>query len=242
MRITMSLLRALTVILLSTNSLCRSFMLPDKSSLIVNDKSFVFLNASKGSLDIRKLKLVTANLIKPQLSDLNDAAQKFTAHLNKQFLAFEKPGKYAKAMRKVKGNLINKLNSKRKDRDNEGEFEMPNNIQHRKFSVRKNRYVTKALGPKASEKIKHWLYELSHCKVRYRWTNLGINIYPRYILRGTCSKKKTCSYPPGMRCVESEREAVLVYLFTCGNLRKKCKWLPLNVDVLTKCDCKCVKS
>ena len=50
-------------------------MLPDKSSLIVNDKSFVFLNASKGSLDIRKLKLVTANLIKPQLSDLNDAPE-----------------------------------------------------------------------------------------------------------------------------------------------------------------------
>jgi len=98
-------------------------------------------------------------------------------------------------------------------------------------------------GSKFMNKLQHWLFDLSKCPVRYKWIDMGENIFPRFIKRGLCSKKKTCSFPSGMKCNPSKWKSINVLLYTClkdfNSVAKQCRWRPLNVDLLTECACGC---
>ena len=98
-------------------------------------------------------------------------------------------------------------------------------------------------GKKTSHRIKNWLWDLSKCPVFYQWYDLGKNVFPRYIKRGACSKKKTCSYPAGMTCQKKGFTAVNALLYFCfkdmNSVKVECKWRPFELHVLSECKCGC---
>ena len=99
------------------------------------------------------------------------------------------------------------------------------------------------LGKRTSHRMKNWLWNLSKCPVYYTWMDLGENIFPRYIKRGECSKKKTCSYPAGMKCQPKGWRDVNVLIYVClkeiNSVKLGCKWRQMTLNVLTECQCGC---
>ena len=123
---------------------------------------------------------------------------------------------------------------------------MNKKLGHMKFFVRKENGKRKELGKKVTQKFQRWLWNLSRCPVRYKWIDAGENMFPRFIKTGSCSKKKTCSFPAGMKCVINEWKSVEVLLYTCpstdvNSVTSSCEWRPFKLDILTSCKCACQK-
>ena len=101
-------------------------------------------------------------------------------------------------------------------------------------------------GKKTTHRIKNWLWNLSKCPVYYEWFDLGKNVFPRYIKRGTCSKKKTCSYPGGMTCQKKSVTKVKALIYICSkeinSVKMECKWRQIDFYVLAECKCGCTNS
>ena len=101
-------------------------------------------------------------------------------------------------------------------------------------------------GRKTSHRIKNWLWDLSKCPVYYQWYDLGKHVFPRYIKQGTCSKKKTCSYPAGMTCQKKSFAEVHALLYICykdiNSVKLECKWRQIDFHVLSECKCGCTNS
>ena len=101
------------------------------------------------------------------------------------------------------------------------------------------------LGKKTSHRIKNWLWDLSKCPVFYTWVDMGKRVYPRYIKRGECSKKETCSYPAGMKCKKKSWTDVSTLIYLClkdiNSVSLSCKWRNMKLQVLTECECGCKK-
>jgi len=99
------------------------------------------------------------------------------------------------------------------------------------------------LGKKTSHRIKNWLWDLSKCPVLYKWVDLGKRVYPRYIKRGQCSKKKTCSYPAGMKCQKKSWTEITTFIYLClkdiNAVSLSCKWRIMKLSVLSECKCAC---
>ena len=121
---------------------------------------------------------------------------------------------------------------------------MSSEVVNTKFSV-KIKGKKKEYGKRITEKIQDFLWNLSKCPVKYKWVDLGENIFPQYIKRGSCSKKKTCSFPAGMTCEESKWKSIDVLLYAClkeyNSVALECKWRPMPVHILTECSCQCKK-
>ena len=117
-------------------------------------------------------------------------------------------------------------------------------LRNMKFFVKKENGKRKEFGKKVTQKFQRWLWNLSRCPVRYKWIDIGENIFPRFIKLGACSKKKTCSFPAGMKCIKSGWKTVDVLLYTCPNsninsVTSTCQWRPMRLDILTACKCGC---
>lgn len=123
--------------------------------------------------------------------------------------------------------------------------EMSQELKNMKFFGRKPSGKKKEYGKRLTYKFQQWLWNLSKCPVRYRWIDLGENIFPRFIKRGSCSRKKTCSFPAGMKCEKSKWKTVAVLIYTCLNdynaVSSGCKWRSMDLDVLAECKCGCNK-
>ncbi|XP_065644489.1 noggin-like isoform X3 [Hydra vulgaris] len=121
---------------------------------------------------------------------------------------------------------------------------MSEEVLNAKFSS-KVKGKKKEFGKRLTEKMQNYLWNLSKCPVKYKWIDLGENIFPQYIKRGSCSKKKTCSFPAGMTCEESKWKSVDILLYTClkeyNSVSLDCKWRPMPVNILTECSCQCKK-
>jgi len=64
------------------------------------------------------------------------------------------------------------------------------------------------ISAKLRKKLQQFLWAYTACPVVYRWKDLGIRFWPRYLREGQCHEGKTsCSIPPGMKC----RPAAKVY-------------------------------
>ena len=123
---------------------------------------------------------------------------------------------------------------------------MSNKLRYMRFFVRKDNGKRKEMGKKVTQKFQRWLWNLSRCPVRYRWVDAGENMFPRFIKTGSCSKKKTCSFPSGMKCIISDWKSVEVLLYTCpstdfNSVTSPCDWRPFKLDILTSCKCGCQK-
>lgn len=89
--------------------------------------------------------------------------------------------------------------------------------------------------------IKTWLYQETACPVRYRWKDLGIRFWPRYIKEGYCDSSKSCSIPAGMKCKSSSQTKIVILRWYCQGilLKKFCSWINVQYPVISECKCQC---
>lgn len=120
---------------------------------------------------------------------------------------------------------------------------MGDELKHMKFFAKKSNGKKKEYGKRITHKFRHWLWSLSRCPVRYRWYDLGANIFPRFIKVGQCSKKKTCSFPAGMKCQMKSWKEITVLIYTCikemNSVAAGCQWRAMKISILTECQCGC---
>ena len=89
--------------------------------------------------------------------------------------------------------------------------------------------------------IQAWLNQETACPVRYRWKDLGIRFWPRYIKEGFCDSSKSCSIPPGMKCKSSEQSKMIILRWYCQGIleQKYCTWIRIHYPVISECKCQC---
>lgn len=118
--------------------------------------------------------------------------------------------------------------------------------------------------------IEKWLLEKASCPVKYAWEDIGNMFWPRWIKRGECATVPgTCSWPPGMHCVESNRSNLHLLRWQCrapkskgiGGRRRqskfvdkkdpwnrrfenepvvlRCQWVRVPYPITSACHCTC---
>lgn len=115
--------------------------------------------------------------------------------------------------------------------------------------------------------FKRWLLLHGTCTVRFEWTDIGSLFWPRWIKKGICDTEVSCSWPPGMNCVATEREILRILRWNCRNRKRKrrkrrrnrlnndikvnrkrrreryggmrCRWTKIPYTVNNKCVCSC---
>ena len=89
--------------------------------------------------------------------------------------------------------------------------------------------------------VQAWIYRATACPVRYRWKDLGVRFWPRYIKEGYCDSSKSCSIPAGMKCKSSAQSKIVILRWYCqGILKKKyCSWINIHYPVISECKCQC---
>ncbi|XP_046738141.1 noggin-2-like isoform X1 [Diprion similis] len=93
---------------------------------------------------------------------------------------------------------------------------------------------------KLKRKLRRLLWAYTSCPVQWRWKDLGIRFWPRWLKQGRCSQGKgiSCSVPPGMKCRPSNTNYKKFLRWHC--LREgECKWRPVEYPVITQCACSC---
>ena len=90
-------------------------------------------------------------------------------------------------------------------------------------------------------KFQKYIWSLTFCPVKYSWKYLGIRFWPKWIKEGTCTKKRSCSIPEGMRCKPSASTNKTFLRWHCGDYegRKACRWIPILYPIVTECACSC---
>ena len=110
--------------------------------------------------------------------------------------------------------------------------------------------------------FKFWLLQMTSCKVKFQWRDLGPLVWPRYVKEGLCESKQSCSFPTGMKCVPDDFRKLYILKWQCTNVKKitvnankvcvtekrnqkskrhklKCKWKRARFRVLQRCVCTC---
>ena len=89
--------------------------------------------------------------------------------------------------------------------------------------------------------IQNWLHQETGCPVKYRWKDLGIRFWPRYIKEGYCDSSKSCSIPAGMKCKSSAQSKIVILRWYCQGIlqHKYCTWINIHYPVISECKCQC---
>ncbi|XKL63261.1 hypothetical protein PGB90_005625 [Kerria lacca] len=103
------------------------------------------------------------------------------------------------------------------------------------------------ISSKLKRKIQQFLWAYSACPVIYRWKDLGIRFWPRYLKTGYCPENISCSVPPGMTCRPSATTHKTLLRWYCKNHihssnsspHKYCQWIKVEYPVLAECSCSC---
>ena len=119
--------------------------------------------------------------------------------------------------------------------------ELPEEIQHLQFTLSggnenadvriKNSLFRRAM--------RQYLWASSYCPVVHKWRDLGVGYWPRWINEGSCYTKRSCSIPAGMTCSASESKTISLLLWFCKHRGSRCKWIPMDLEIITKCKCGC---
>ena len=56
--------------------------------------------------------------------------------------------------------------------------------------------------------MRNWLSDVTRCEVNYKWIDLGIRYYPRYVAKGYCDQQQSCSIPEGMYCQPNDERRI----------------------------------
>lgn len=103
---------------------------------------------------------------------------------------------------------------------------------------------------KLKKKLQQFLWAFTACPIAYKWKDLGIRFWPRWLKEGHCPAGKTsCSVPPGMKCRPSAtlRKTVLRWhcrspIFDNSALQpeqRHCQWIKVEYPIITQCSCAC---
>lgn len=92
---------------------------------------------------------------------------------------------------------------------------------------------------KTKRKIQKFLWSYSYCPVRYRWKELSIRFWPRWIKVGQCENKRSCSIPAGMTCQPSKMQNIKILRYYCPYSSKTCSWIKIEYPILAQCTCGC---
>ncbi|XP_067949258.1 noggin-2-like [Watersipora subatra] len=91
---------------------------------------------------------------------------------------------------------------------------------------------------KARRKIQKFFWSYSYCPVRYRWKELSIRFWPRWIKEGECENKRSCSIPAGMKCQPSKIQNISILRYYCP-FSGTCEWIKIQYPILAQCSCGC---
>lgn len=117
---------------------------------------------------------------------------------------------------------------------------MPQHIKDLDFTMPGLR---RSLGPRASRKLQLWLWKMSSCPVFSKWKYFGVRYWPPYRNIGRCGKKRSCSFPRGMKCKKAGTKTVASLRWVCFNNKTvTCRWMKIDLAVITKCQCTCSHS
>ncbi|XP_067128403.1 noggin-2 [Centruroides vittatus] len=121
---------------------------------------------------------------------------------------------------------------------------MPNEIRHLRLhniQFPDGSRVRMKVGKKMRRKFKQLLWAYTYCPVTYRWKDLGVRFWPRWIREGSCTNVGSCSFPRGMSCKPRKSVNKLVLRWHCQNWNQKklCKWIPVRYPIITECSCSC---
>lgn len=107
------------------------------------------------------------------------------------------------------------------------------------------------ISSKLKRKIQQFLWAYTACPVIYRWRDLGLRFWPRYLKIGFCPQNVSCSIPPGMTCRASATVNKTLLRWFCknhqqhgttaaaGTQRRHCQWIKIEYPILSECSCSC---
>ena len=91
---------------------------------------------------------------------------------------------------------------------------------------------------KTKRKIQKFLWSYSYCPVRYKWKQLSVRFWPRWIKEGQCENKRSCSIPAGMKCQPSKMQNITLLRYYCP-VTGSCEWIKIQYPILAQCSCGC---
>ncbi|XP_054287319.1 noggin-2-like [Macrosteles quadrilineatus] len=103
---------------------------------------------------------------------------------------------------------------------------------------------------KLKKKLQQFLWAFTSCPVSYRWKDLGLRFWPRWLKEGHCPSGKTsCSIPPGMKCRPSSTVHKTILRWHCRSPvfnnaalqphHRLCSWIKVEYPIVTQCSCAC---
>lgn len=96
---------------------------------------------------------------------------------------------------------------------------------------------SRPLKPSVRKYVEKWLLQRASCRLQPAWTDLGALFWPRWVRRGSCGEEdpaitdvrsshgrrrgrrraaRSCSWPPGMRCVPETSQTVRLLRWHCS--------------------------
>lgn len=92
-------------------------------------------------------------------------------------------------------------------------------------------------------KIQGQIAQVTACPVRYRWKDLGIRFWPRYVKEGHCDSSYSCSIPAGMQCRPTGQTTINILRWYCQGIleQKYCLWVNVKYPITSECKCQCWK-
>uniref|UniRef100_A0A1B6FU00 Noggin n=1 Tax=Cuerna arida TaxID=1464854 RepID=A0A1B6FU00_9HEMI len=101
---------------------------------------------------------------------------------------------------------------------------------------------------KLKKKLQQFLWAYTSCPVSYRWKDLGLRFWPRWLKEGHCVAGKTsCSIPPGMKCRPSSTVHKTILRWHCRPMvftnaalqpqQRLCQWIKVEYPIVTQCSC-----
>ncbi|VVC32894.1 Cystine-knot cytokine [Cinara cedri] len=85
--------------------------------------------------------------------------------------------------------------------------------------------LPKQLPAQYQEIVRSWLLHRASCPVEFTWTDLGKSFWPRWIRTGRCGRSETpsCSWPPGMSCMQTSVRVLNLLRWHCWLKNRKSK-------------------
>ena len=221
------------------SSLTSSMSIADRRRLI--KAQFRLLKPSQHQADIPPLQEDVDNALPSDASSAKDADEMMELlgehHFHADFMSVEDPMSGPKFSKLI--SYADESHSKKIAQEVDELFQNDKKLLHSKIGQKMKRKLTKLLA------------DYTQCPVVYEWKDLGERFWPRYIRTGTCSQKKSCSFPSGMGCKPAEESHLTLLRRFCGSRRwgkaevessnsgSNCRWISIQYPVVTKCSCSC---
>ncbi|XP_055353223.1 noggin-like [Paramacrobiotus metropolitanus] len=121
-------------------------------------------------------------------------------------------------------------------------YHIPQEIKQLRFAKFPGKFGGKARRS-FRKKIRQFLAAYTFCPINYRWTDLGVRFFPRWIRQGVCYNEPghSCSIPASNKCQSSKSQNLRLLRWHCRNWDRGlfCRWISIWYPIITACECKC---